>query len=72
VTVCTTLVHLSGALGQRTLVMVPYAAEWRYGASGEAMHWYPTVRLLRQRAPGGWTDLLERVTNALRAPERPV
>jgi tetratricopeptide (TPR) repeat protein len=72
VTVCTALVHLGGGLGQRTLVMVPYAAEWRYGAAGEAMPWYPSVRLLRQRAPGGWADLLERVKDELLAQLRPV
>jgi hypothetical protein len=72
VTVCTALVHLSGALGQRTIVMVPYAAEWRYGAAGEAMPWYPAVRLLRQRAPGGWADLLERVKDELLAQPRAV
>jgi tetratricopeptide (TPR) repeat protein len=72
VTVCTALVHLSGGLGQRTLVLVPYAAEWRYGAAGEAMPWYPSVRLLRQRSPGGWADLLERVKDELVARARPV
>lgn len=70
VTVCTAIVHLSGGLGQRTLVMVPYAAEWRYGGSGEAMPWYPSVRLLRQRAPGAWADLLARVKNELVAQAR--
>jgi hypothetical protein len=52
--------------------MVPYAAEWRYGATGETMPWYPSVRLLRQRAPGAWPELVERVTNELVAGERPV
>lgn len=72
VSVCTAIVHLSGALGRRALVMVPYAAEWRYGAAGEAMPWYPSVRLLRQRAPGAWAELIGRVTNELVAGERPV
>jgi hypothetical protein len=39
--------------------MVPYAAEWRYGAAGEAMPWYPSVRLLRQRGPNDWDSVLE-------------
>jgi ADP-heptose:LPS heptosyltransferase len=72
VSVCTAIVHLAGALGRRALVMVPYAAEWRYGATGETMPWYPSVRLLRQRAPGAWPELVERVTNELVAGERPV
>jgi tetratricopeptide (TPR) repeat protein len=72
VSVCTAIVHLAGALGQRALAMVPYAAEWRYGAAGETMPWYPSVRLLRQRAPGAWPELVERVTNELVAGERAV
>jgi tetratricopeptide (TPR) repeat protein len=72
VSVCTAIVHLAGALGQRALVMVPYAAEWRYGAIGDTMPWYPSLRLLRQRAPGAWPELVERVTNELVAGERPV
>ena len=72
VTVCTAIVHLSGALGRRALVMVPYAAEWRYGAAGEAMPWYPSVRLLRQQGPGAWVDVLARVKNELVAPQPPV
>jgi tetratricopeptide (TPR) repeat protein len=72
VSVCTAIVHLSGALGRRALVMVPYAAEWRYGAAGEGMPWYPSVRLLRQRAPGDWADLLERVKDELVVQARPM
>jgi tetratricopeptide (TPR) repeat protein len=72
VSVCTAIVHLSGALGRRALVMVPYAAEWRYGAAGEDMPWYPSVRLLRQRAPGDWADLLERVKDELVVQARPM
>jgi hypothetical protein len=45
--------------------MVPYAAEWRYGAAGEDMPWYPSVRLLRQRAPGAWGAVLPDVRREL-------
>jgi hypothetical protein len=65
VTVCTAAVHLAGALARPTIVMVPFAAEWRYGASGEAMPWYPTVRLLRQSRPGRWDDVMSRIPAAL-------
>jgi len=59
VSVCTSLVHLTGAVGQRALVMVPFAAEWRYGAAGDSMPWYPSVRLIRQPAPGDWQAVFE-------------
>jgi tetratricopeptide (TPR) repeat protein len=60
-TVCTALVHLTGALGRPALVMVPFGADWRYGASDERMPWYPSVRLLRQRRVGEWAEVLEEV-----------
>ena len=66
-TVCTAIVHLSGALGRPALVMVPFGADWRYGASGERMVWYPSVRLLRQQKVGEWGDVLQEVSRRLQA-----
>ena len=67
VTVCSSVVHLAGALGCRTLVMTPFAPEWRYLAGGERMPWYPSVQLLRQTRPGEWGPVLDAVTAALEA-----
>lgn len=64
-TVCTAIVHLTGGLGQPALVMVPFGADWRYGGSGERMIWYPTVRLLRQREVGQWTEVLDEVARRI-------
>jgi len=65
VTVCTALVHLAGALGRPAIVMVPFGSDWRYGAQGERMLWYPSVRLLRQRAIGDWSPVIESVCGLL-------
>ena len=62
-----TIVHLTGALGRPALVMVPFGADWRYGASGERMIWYPSVRLLRQQRLGDWSAVFEEVSRRLRA-----
>jgi len=66
VSVQTALVHLTGALGQTCLTLVPHDPEWRYGAHGETMPWYASVRLFRQQAPGAWAPAIERVVEALR------
>jgi hypothetical protein len=29
--------------------------------------WYPSLRLFRQKKPGGWEEVLQRVADALRA-----
>jgi hypothetical protein len=65
ISVCTSIVHLAGALGARALVLVPQVAEWRYGRRGEHMPWYDGVRLIRQRKLGEWQPVLNEVSNAL-------
>jgi len=54
VTVCSSVVHLAGALGVRVLALVPRSPEWRYLVAGERMPWYPSVALLRQGRVGEW------------------
>jgi tetratricopeptide (TPR) repeat protein len=61
VSVQTALVHLSGALGAPCLTMIPRKPEWRYGADGETMPWYGSVRLLRQGLDGEWGPVVARV-----------
>jgi hypothetical protein len=72
VSVCTAVIHLGGALGRPVWVMAPYSPEWRYGLYWDRMPWYPSVRVLRQAAPGAWDGLLQRVKNELAAQSPPV
>jgi len=61
VSVCTAIVHLGGALGRPVWVMTPRVPEWRYGASGDRMPWYPSVRLFRQSTGGAWAPVVEAI-----------
>jgi tetratricopeptide (TPR) repeat protein len=61
VSVQTSIIHLSGALGASCLVMIPYVAEWRYGAEGETMPWYNSVRLIRQSKSDDWSTVIDTV-----------
>ncbi len=65
ISVCTSVVHLGGALGRPVWVMAPYSPEWRYGFTGETMVWYPSVRLFRQPAYGRWGPVLDAVAAQL-------
>jgi len=58
ITVCSTVVHLSGALGRAALVLTPRGPEWRYQLEGESMPWYGSVTLLRQSRRNDWSDVL--------------
>jgi hypothetical protein len=61
VSVCTSMAHLSGALGRPTWVLLSRVADWRWLLEREDSPWYPTARLYRQRVRGDWTYVFERV-----------
>jgi hypothetical protein len=66
VSVCTSLVHLAGALGRPCFVATPAAVEWPFLREGETMPWYPSVSLLRQARAGDWSAVLDAIAAELR------
>ncbi|SAK73177.1 TPR domain-containing protein [Caballeronia temeraria] len=66
VTVDSSPLHLAGALGKPVLAMIDRASHWCWG-EGETQPWYDSVRLIRQREPGDWAPVVERVAAALSA-----
>ena len=65
ITVQTTAVDLSAALGRPVWVLVAASPEWRYMASGATIPWYPSVRLFRQRRDEDWQPVISTVTAEL-------
>jgi len=66
IAVDTALVHLAGALGVPTLVLLPFAPDFRWLLDREDSPWYPTLRLYRQAVPGVWGPVLAQVARDLR------
>lgn len=54
-------VHLAGALGRPTWVLLPFAPDWRWLLGREDSLWYAGLRLFRQPFPGEWTAVLRRI-----------
>ncbi|HKW80046.1 MAG TPA: DUF5672 family protein [Casimicrobiaceae bacterium] len=67
ISVCTSIAHLSGALGRPTWTMLAFAADWRWLTGRADSPWYPTMRLFRQPQPRDWSAVANRVADALRA-----
>lgn len=54
VTVDTSIAHLGGTLGVRTLILTSWLSEWRWQLDRTDSPWYPTVELIRQPSLGDW------------------
>lgn len=67
-------VHFAGALGVRTLLLLPVYSEWRWGNQPSGISpWYETLEFIRQKdaSEQGWRDLLKEARNWLAACTRP-
>lgn len=66
VTVDTSVAHLAGSLGKPTLILMPRpAVDWYSNWKDDRTPWYPSARLVRQRAPGDWAGVIADVATAL-------
>jgi ADP-heptose:LPS heptosyltransferase len=66
VTVDTAIAHLAGAMGRPTFLLLSHAAEWRWLMGRAESPWYPSMRLVRQPAPGDWPAAVAMVAAGLR------
>ncbi len=65
VSVDTSVAHLAGALGKPVWILLSTEPDWRWLLDREDSPWYPTARLVRQRRPGDWDELIARVRTEL-------
>ena len=66
ISVCTSITHLSGALGRPTWTMLACAADWRWLQDRADSPWYPTMRLFRQPSPRDWNAVARSIAFELR------
>ncbi|MBW3585832.1 MAG: tetratricopeptide repeat protein, partial [Cyanobacteria bacterium 0813] len=62
----TAVAHLAGALGKPVWILLCFMPDWRWMLEREDSPWYPTARLFRQRTPGNWVGVFDRVKTALK------
>jgi hypothetical protein len=54
ISVDTAVAHLAGALGKPVIILLPFAADFRWMRQRADTPWYPTAKLMRQPAFGDW------------------
>jgi hypothetical protein len=58
ISVDTSVAHLAASLNKPTLILIPYAPDWRWMLNRDDTPWYPTVKLYRQTILGDWQSTL--------------
>jgi tetratricopeptide (TPR) repeat protein len=66
VAVDTAVAHLAGALGKPVVILLPFAADFRWMRDRDDTPWYPTAKLMRQPAFGDWDSVIIRLRDELR------
>lgn len=65
VAVDTAVAHLAGALAKPTIVLLPFAADFRWLRGRSDTPWYPTATLVRQPRFGDWDSAIGEVARYL-------
>ena len=65
VTIDSSIVHMAGALGVKTILMLPYTAEWRWFNDTKTTPWYNSVKIFKQTKINDWNDVIARVKDEL-------
>ena len=58
-------VHLAGALGVKTFLLLPADTEWRWFKDEKRTPWYNSVKIFRQKNEPGWGNVIKRVQDEL-------
>ena len=66
ITVDSAVSHLAAAMGKKTWLLLPFAADWRWQMQQYGKPWYSTVRIFQQKSVGDWQRVIEDVMNALK------
>jgi hypothetical protein len=65
ITSCTSIAHLSAALGKETWIIVPIMPYYAWAYPGDKSVWYDSVKLFRQEVYGNWDAPLAAVRKKL-------
>ena len=65
ISVDTLVAHLSGAMGKKTFILLPYSPDYRWMLDRADSPWYPTATLFRQPSVGDWDSVISEIRQLL-------
>jgi tetratricopeptide (TPR) repeat protein len=61
ITIDSAIAHLAAALGKKTILLLPYATDWRWIYGRTDSPWYPTMVIFKQEFPFNWHTVVNKV-----------
>ncbi len=61
ISIDTSLIHLAGALGKKSFLMLSYSADWRWLLDRNSSPWYDSVKIFRQKLIGDWNFVINEI-----------
>ena len=55
ITIDNSTAHFAAALGIKTILLLPFSPEWRWGLGSNESNWYKTISIIRQEKTGDWS-----------------
>ncbi|MCR5265894.1 MAG: tetratricopeptide repeat protein [Cyanobacteria bacterium RUI128] len=66
ISVDTSCLHLAGALGVKSYLLIPYCSDWRWFENTETTEWYSSVRILKQQDRVHWFAEMDKLYEKLK------
>ncbi len=66
ITVDSSIVHMAGALGVKTILLLPYTPEWRWFNHDMSKKWYKSVKIIKQNIINDWHNPIEKVIDEIK------
>ena len=65
ISVCTSVIHLSGALNIPSIVLLSVHSDWRWLDDQTRSTWYPNTAIIRQPKDGDWDSVIQSASEYL-------
>ena len=65
ITIDSSIVHLAGALGIKTFLLLPNNTEWRWFNDDNTTPWYDSIKIFKQKYQSNWEEVILRIKKEL-------
>ena len=61
ISVDTSFIHIAGALGKKSFLILNYFADWRWLLERNTSPWYNSIKIFRQKLIGDWNFVINKI-----------